>query len=371
MPRRIYHGAALAALLIACDHEKPFESPDTGTDAPFLPGAPTRLTYNPGKDLHPAWLADGSAMIYAWEEFAVLPYDRCLGLMAPTGGTRYQTICDRTAAGEDSTDLFDEPAPSSDGQLAFLRGRSRPGALSPDWLGLRVGGMENPSTARVVRSIPYTAPSGRLHNWISYIGWLNPTELVYLGDLAAYPRPSGGGPPDTLISGLEIMRLDFSGATPVLEVVPGTDIASSVAVGGPDQIYYTIGGDTRVYRRTLSSGAVDIAHDFAALGIARDVTVQGDRLIAVVGGRVALVDTVYGPVQFDAGGRLVSVDLTSGSETILPTDTQLLFRRPALTAVGATTRLVAEGYPLTITIVAGIPDTTIARIPDLYLFEAP
>jgi hypothetical protein len=42
--------------------------------------------------------------------------------MAPTGGTRYQTLCDQSAAGEDSTDLFDEPSASSDGQLAFLRG---------------------------------------------------------------------------------------------------------------------------------------------------------------------------------------------------------------------------------------------------------
>ncbi|HET9292672.1 MAG TPA: hypothetical protein VFO06_00140, partial [Gemmatimonadales bacterium] len=192
MPRRIFHGAALAALVIACDHEKPFESPDTGTDVPFLPGAPTRLTYNPGKDLHPAWLADGSAMIYAWEELAVLPYDRCLGVMASTGGTRYQTICDRTAAGEDSTDLFDEPSASIDGQLAFLRGRSRPGAVAPGHLELQVGVWQDLPTAREVRSLPYTAPSGRLHGGVSHIGWLTPTELVYLGDLVAYPRPCGG-----------------------------------------------------------------------------------------------------------------------------------------------------------------------------------
>ena len=372
MPRRIFQGAALAALLIACDHEEPFESPDAGADAPFQPGTPARLTYNPGKDLHPGWLADGSAMIYAWEGLAVLPYDRCLGLMAPTGGTRYQTICDQSAAGEDSTDLFDEPSASSDGQLAFLRGRSRPAAVTPDGLGLQVGVLEELPTAREVRTLPYTAPSGRLHNTVSHIGWLTPTELVYLGDLAAYPRPCGGCPPDTLISGLEIVRLDISGANPVLQIVAGTDYASSVAAAGPDQIFYTLGGDSRVYRRTLSSGAVDIAHDFGPLGIARDVVVVGDQLVAVVGGRVEfLVHPVFGPVQIDAGGRLVSVDLTSGSESVLPTGAQLLFRRPSLAAVGATTRIVAEGYPFTIAIIAGAPDTAISRIPDLYLFEAP
>jgi hypothetical protein len=177
---------------------------------------------------------------------------------------------------------------------------------------------------------------------------------------------------DTVISGLEIVRLAFSSTTPSLQVVGGTDYASSVAVAGPDQIFYTLGGDTRVYRHTLSSGAADIVHDFGTLGIARDVTVLGDQLIAVVGGQVEFVaDPALGPVQYDRGGLLVSVDLTSGVEAILPTDQPLFFRRPALSTAGGTTRLVAEGYPLTITNVAGVPDTTIAPVPDLYLFQVP
>jgi hypothetical protein len=360
MPRRIFHGAALAALLIACDHEEPFESPDAGTGAPFQPGAPARLTYNPGKDLHPAWLADGSAIIYAWEELALLPYDRCLGLMAQTGGTRYRTICDQSAAGEDSTDLFDEPSASSDGQLAFLRGRSRPGAVAPDWLGLEVGDLADVPTARKVRSIPYTAPSGRVHNRVSHIGWLTPTELVYLGELVVYPRPCSSCLPDTLISGLDIVRLDFSTATPLLQVVSGTDYASSVAVGEGDTIYFTLGGDSRVYRHSLSTTTIEVAHDFGPLGIARDVTVLGDRLVAVVGGEVSFVsDPIFGPVQHDEGGSLVSVDLTSGAETILPSVSPPLFRRPVFAPGSGTIRLVAEGH------------TFSSRIPDLYLFEAP
>jgi hypothetical protein len=360
MLRRMLQGAALAALLIACDHEAPFEAPDAGADAPFQPGAPARLTYNPGKDLHPAWLADGAAIIYAWEERRVLPYDRCLGLMAPTGGTRYQTICDRSAAGEDSTDLFDEPSASSDGQLAFLRGRSRPGAVAPRHLGLQVGLLADLPTAREVRSLPYTAPSGRFHGRISHIAWLSPTELVYLGELAGYPSACSSCEPDTLISGLEIVRLDFSTATPLLQVVSGTDYASSVALGAGDTIYYTLGGDSRVYRRSLSTTTVEVVHDFGALGIARDVTVLGNRLVAVVGGQVSFVsDTLFGPVQYDEGGSLMLVDLTSGAESILPSVWPPLFRRPVFAPGGGIIRLVAEGY------------TFSSRIPDLYLFEVP
>lgn len=360
MPRRIFQGAALAALLIACDHEEPFDSPDAGTDAPFQPGAPARLTYNPGKDLHPAWLADGSGLIYAWEELAVSPYDRCLGLMAPTGGTRYRTVCDQSAAGEDSTDLFDEPSASGDGQLAFLRGRSRPGAVAPGLLEFHVGELDDLPAARRLFSLPYVAPSGRQHSSISHVGWLTPGELVYVGNLVVYPRDCSSCLPDTLISGLEIVRLDLSNATPLLQVVSGTDYASSVALGAGDTIYYTLGGDSRVYRRSLSSANVEVAHDFGTLGIARDVTVLGNRLVAVVGGEVSFVShPIFGPVQYDGGGPLVSVDLATGAEISIPSIGPPLFRRPAFAPAGELIRLVAEGY------------TFSSPIPDLYLFEAP
>jgi hypothetical protein len=105
-----------------------------------------------------------------WEDLAVLPYDRCLRLMAPTGGTRYQTLCDQTAAGEDSTDLFDEPSASSDGQLAFLRGRSRPGAVAPDWLGLEVGVLRITADGTQSALHPVHAPERAVHNRVSHIG---------------------------------------------------------------------------------------------------------------------------------------------------------------------------------------------------------
>jgi hypothetical protein len=81
--------------------------------------------------------------------------------------------------------------------------------------------------------------------------------------------------------------------------VPGTDLASGVSPGASaDEVFYTIGGDTRVFHRVLSSGEVSVAHDFGAAGIARDVHVVGRRLVAVVGGHVAFgVDPVLGPTQ--------------------------------------------------------------------------
>jgi len=108
-----------------------------------------------------------------------------------------------------------------------------------------------------------------------------------------------------------------------------------------DFIFYTLGGDSRVYRRGLSTGEVAVAHDFAAAGIARDVHVVGNRLVAVVGGDVSFAyDSVLGyDVQRDRGGSLYLVDFTTGAETPLPGGTPPL-RRPALSPSGK--RVVAE-----------------------------
>ena len=99
------------------------------------------------------------------------------------------------------------------------------------------------------------------------------------------------------------------------------------AGGNADEIYYTLSGDSRVFRQTLSTGAVTVVHDFGAAGIARDVHVVGNRMAAVVGGRVAYgIHPSFGPTQWDSGGVLHVVDLPSGTDATL--DGPGLFRRP-------------------------------------------
>src|SRR6185437_12208755 len=110
----------------------------------------------------------------------------------------------------------------------------------------------------------------------------------YVAGLAVRREPCRTCETDTIATGLWVALLDVSapGMPPV--AVPGTDFASGVSPGASeDEIYYTLGGDTRVFRRVLSSGDVSVAHDFGPAGIARDVDVAGGRLTAIVGGRVA------------------------------------------------------------------------------------
>jgi len=343
--------------LAACSHEQPFQPRDETTDHPFAPGVPARVTYNPGADLRPAWLPDGTQFVYAWQQLSQPDLDRCLGFINATGGTRVRTVCNPSPTAIDSTDLFDAPSPSPDGRLLYIRGISPKIALAPTSAGVYLGPLADPLAATKLLNLPYTVPGGQMHSRISNAHWVSSTRVLYLGEQVDY---IGINVKDTVITGLEIVDLDLAGAVPSMSIVPGTTGATSMTLtDGGDTLVYSLAGDARVYARALATGNVTVLHDFGALGPAQDVTVRGHQLVAVVGDR-------------PEGGLLWSVDLGTGTETPLPSGIPLFFRRPAFAPIGTPVRLVVEGYPLTLTPIApGIVDTTASRVGDLYLYQAP
>jgi hypothetical protein len=164
-----------------------------------------------------------------------------------------------------------------------------------------------------------------------------------------------------------------SGQTPVRSFIPNTHRASSVAAGRDGgSVIYTFSGDSRVYRQTLADSTVALLHDFGAGRIARDAQVVGNRLVAVVDGIPGYRDAPpFLGIQIDYGGILSVVDLTSGTETLVP-DRGNLYKHPVLSPSGQ--ELVVEGYPFTTTQRSN-PDGTIAidtvvsKWADLWLLE--
>jgi hypothetical protein len=271
--------------------------------------------------------------------------------------------------GLELTNAVTTPALSADGRLAFVQASGSIGGSNPSRAGLMVAPTLDPSSATEVQRIPYTIAGEPQHDDVTDVRWLTADRLVFVGELVAYQRACSFCHLDTITTGLKVVVLDLVTAGTLPVTLPGTEFASGVSPGGTDEVYYTVGGDTRVFRRVLSSGAVDVVHDFGAAGIARDVHVVGSRLAAVVGGRVSYdVDPVLGPVQRDSGGEIHVVDLSTGADVAL--DGPGLFRHPALAP--AASRLVAEGYPLIIEdLGGGKKDTTVSRSGDLYLFDTP
>jgi hypothetical protein len=364
--------AQLAILLaLGCGHTDSFTNPSQSTDQPFDPTPPVRLTLNTGSDRDAAWLPDGSGILYSAAQSSRTDGDVCLALIPPGGGSQRQLYCD-VPGGEGLRDAILTPAPANDGRLAFLATISTVNGQIPFSQAISLAPSLDASAGVSVRTFPYTAADGQVHRTAAQLRWLDSTRLVYLGETMEARRNCMFCPLDSLATGLAVAIFDVTNPGSQPTIIPGTEFASGVSPGEtPDVIYFTLGGDTRVFQRTLSTGSVQPVHDFGSAGIARDVQVQSGHLVATVGGRVAFsFDPVLGPAQWDSGGIVHLVDLAGGTDTPLPGPG--LFRRPVLSPSGD--RVVAEGYPLIITPPAseGLPpDTTVSTSSDLYLFALP
>ena len=307
---------------------------------PFSDVLPHRLTFNLGDDRTPSWLPDGSGIIYSSEQETRPDHDRCLTVLPPEGGTIRSSYCRLDPFHDDSTDLMESPVVSPGGRIFFQQVTSRIGRQKRGPAALMVGAAGDPWSATQVGLMPYTAPNGRLHSSLRTPQWLGDT-LIYLAEQLFWEGSTFY--PDTFYTGLDVVLLNLSGA-PRLEVVPGTDYASSVAVSEDRLgIYYTLGGDGLIYHRVLATGVVDTVYDFGAGTVARDVQVRGNHLVAVVGGSVLFkLEDAHGYVQRDEGGNLALVDLSTGSSQVLLGDT-VLFRHPTISPDGS--RMVIEVQP--------------------------
>ena len=363
------HALLLLLPLLGCGHTEPFGTPPTGTDQPFDAARPVRLTFNLGPDRGAAWLPDGSGILYSSQQLGRRDHDVCLALIPPRGGSQRQLTCDLSPTGADTVDAIESPAPAPDGRLAFFGQSSRLGSIPPGSSAIYLGSLSDPANRVTLRPVPYTLPGGPLHSGVSRLRWLSATRLVYLGERVDFMQHCDRCVEwDTVTTGLNLVSLDVTQPNATPQIIPSTDNASSLSLGAnEDEIYFTLNGDARVYRQTLSTGVVSVAYDFGTAGTARDVNVMGTRMAAVVGGRVIFgTDPRFGATQWDSGGVLHLVDLEAGTDVAL--DGPGLFRRPQISPSGS--GVVVEVYPLLFGI-GDPPDTTVSRSGDLYLYGQP
>jgi hypothetical protein len=340
--RRWSAGIACLAAIAGCDHSTPLRPEPPAPAPPSSAQFPRRLTFNRADDRTPTWLPDGSGIVYSTERNDRPDRDRCLAVLPPEGGTIRASYCQLHPAYDDSTDLMESPTVSAGGRLFFHKVVSWVGQQKLGAAALMLGQWDDPVGATVLRPLPYTAPNGRFHSSIRSPQWMGSDTVVYLAELLFYEGSTFF--PDTFYTGLDVVLVDLSEPAARFEVVPGTDYASGVATSDQgDVIYYTLGGDSRIFQRVLSTGAVSVVHDFGPGNIARDPDVHGNRLVAVVGGSVLYrFEAEHGFVQRDEGGNLAVVDLTTLSESRFATDS-VLFRHPMISPDGAL--IVVETQP--------------------------
>ncbi|HYU28673.1 MAG TPA: hypothetical protein VEK83_06570, partial [Gemmatimonadales bacterium] len=196
---------------------------------------------------------------------------------------------------------------------------------------------------------------GTTYDAMSHLVWLGSGRIAGVGERVTHPIPCRGCPPDTIRTGIGVVIVDFTAATPTLSRLAVADSASSLAadVSG-DTLYFTRDGDSRVYRHMFSSGMTDTLYDFG-FGIARDVSVANGTFAAVVGGAVSYsVDSILGGSQPDHGGPLFL--FSPGNPPTQVGDPAWRFRRPAVSPDG--THLVVSAW-------------NTAATADLWLFQLP
>lgn len=341
MRNRASTGGAFALLVLAaCGHSDAFNPRAQGTTAPFDSLHPIRLTFSPDSDLTPAWSSDGSRLFYTFAVPNDLDHDRCVGVLPGSGGSRVAEKCPLTDISGDSTTVSRWPAPGPGNLMAWTEYQRAQGRVTPDFGAIRIGTFDPADPGEAVRSLPYLAPSGLVHDIPTYLAWLTPNELVYVANAATYLRPCLNCPFQEYLQGLEIVRLVLDPRPATVVIVPGTAGATSLSAA-PDGsgFFYTLAGDSRVFFHDESSGQPSVAYDFGASGAPDNASVQGDLLVARL------------------NDSLQVVNLTTGAVSVYG-DTTWLLGTPTLSPDG---RHVA----------AEMARTTQPNLIDLYLFEVP
>lgn len=357
-------------LVLGCSHGEPFAVAEHTPDGPYAAGEPARLTFGDAVG-EPAWLPDGSAIVYAGGALTGVPPDRCLLVIPATGGSITSEVCN-AAPLADIVDSWAYPAASGD-RLAFYYQNSVRG-IAPTVAGIYVAPLAAPVVLAPVRSIPFTAPEGMFYIAASHLTWLG-NELLFIGYSEQTVMPCPLCDPIRVEYPLALLRGPAEpGAT--FTAVPGIAFPTSAVPGATaDEIYFTLANDSRIYHRVLSTGAQNVVHDFAGDGIVRDLSYAAGRLAAVVGGKVKVWLEPAGPLQSpDEGGHLHVLDLATGSQRRLTGDDRW-FRLPAWSPAG--TALVGEGHAVNIDQDPDSPpelpvlDTTVTPRGDLWIYGTP
>lgn len=332
----------VAALLLvaACSQSEPFTYTAPREDGPLDPAPPVRLTYSVFEDQTPSWLPDGRGLVYSFRQTTSRSSDRCLGVLPPAGGQARQSVCSRSDVQDDSTDVYTEPAARTDGRIAWVEQHNLRGRITPDYGAIILGDLKDAAARKTLVRLPYLASSGSLHATVTSLRWLSPTQLAYVGADVLIRAPCQQCKPDTVVIAREVMLLSAAGGAPTL--LPNSAETTSIWPSADSSaLYYTVAGDTRVFQRPLSGGLPQVVHDFGGSGIARDVSVVGNRLVAIVGGNVSYgSEPLLGARQIDSGGVAMTVELGAGAVASYPIDT-LTQRRPALSPDGRS--MVLEG----------------------------
>ena len=313
---------ALTLILSACGHTDAFvgDEPPAATE-PFGLSVPARLTFDAGMDQFPSWSPDGRSIAFSFQPMGRPDYDRCIGILPSTGGTR-RDICYTAADGNNRSDALEWPAIGPDGSLLYTQYYSDVGTRLTDGGALRLATVADPLPGRILLTIPNVIGPINFNN-IGTTRWATATRFYFIPQ-SGLSRGSHANPnkKDTMFVGVGIARGDLVDGQAVFSMIVGTDSASGFDFSrNGDSLYFTRQHEPHLYVVPSSGGSATrlyTATDAGDMWSLRNPTRVGDR-IAVVFAKWDLVTGVNGvpPRGLIPGSRLELIRPgTPGSEIV-------------------------------------------------------
>jgi hypothetical protein len=277
----------------AC-HTEPFPPLSTGTDQPFDPGPPVRLTANQGNDEEISFTPDGGELVYSLDQ-------ACVAFLPAHQARDSVWICAPQVQGV--SDYYGHPAVSASRRLAFLLTRQRDQEPSPFYKAVMVGLLADLRDTSEVIPVPFvTTVDGILHLTITRLAWLRGDTLAILADSAVYLTD-----PASTVRPRVFLRLPLPGAVYAMQPGPGGSI-----------LYLRLAGDTRVLAWDMATAGLSTFHDFGA-DSAGQVAVGDRYLAAAIPGAVVRINLVNGRTDTILTFNLVIAELAmrrDGSDII-------------------------------------------------------
>ena len=275
-----------AVLFVVACHTEPFPPINAGTDQPFDPGPPVRLTANTGTDEEISFSPDGRDLLYTMSQV-------CVAFLPAHKARDSQVLCPPPMQ---SSGGYSHPALSGTHRLAFQLSQG-------NYKTVMVAPLADLRDTTEVVPVPFvTTVDGILHLTITRLAWLRGDTLAILADSAVYLTDPAGSRPRVLV------RLPLPGAVYAMQPGPGGSV-----------LYLRLAGDTRVLAWDKATGGLTTFHDFGAADRSGQVAVGASYLAAAIPGAMLRINLVNGRTDTVPTFNLVIAELAltpDGSDII-------------------------------------------------------
>ena len=318
-------------VLLGCGHSDAFVVDATAV-GPANSGLDVRLTFNADQDYWPIWTEDGQGILYSYVDMVPGSQHRCLGLLPAAGGTRIWQLCDERATQTDSVNSFLAYALGADGRLLYAEAVSRSGARStaPSETTLWLADSAAPFQRRALLTLPTFAGATPV-SWLADIRWTGPTTFIALAqDFSALGHCKNCGPLDSIFYGQAVVRGTIAATGATLQVVSGTNGATSYSLAEHGALMvFTLRDDRRLFKVPAAGGTATSVGIVSPNGSAQllGVSCRGSTCVVAVD-PVTLSGATGNAITFGQlnGGatELRGISLTTGVVQVIRTTAALV-----------------------------------------------